>query len=81
MNKVRTIAFSSSHLHRGRRQHFRQEQHGEPSASRSDHFPEADLHIGFVECFHAAQLLKVFRGFLDDGVHDVVDCYDPDKEL
>jgi hypothetical protein len=39
---------------------------------------EADLHVGFGQCLHAAELLHVLGALLDDGVDHVVRRNDAD---
>ena len=66
--------------HRRRREHFAEEQRGQPAGTLSDHPPERDRQIRRVERFHAAELQDVFCRLGFDDVHHVVKR-DPAEEL
>ena len=59
--------------HDGGREELAECENGKPAAALAHVLPEPHLHIGLLEGFHTAELLRVFRLLFLDDVDDVVD--------
>src|SRR5271167_2581202 len=67
-----SIEFSFKVTQGGGCEHFTEKQHRKPAGALLDELVEASLKVGFVQGFHAADLLHVFAGFLIDDVDNII---------
>ena len=69
----RLFQFALKILHGARGEHFAQEQCTKPPCPLLHHRQKADAQIGLAKRLHAAELLRIFGVFVENGIDHVVD--------